>query len=101
MTYQPEIDIQTVDIAVLDDFFYFTIALDGMDLSGNALYGIEFDRSLTGRGDLLVLTRVPSNEWSMDNVTVLMDQNGRRGWYSPDHRGGEISTVMATIKRSR
>ena len=99
MVYQPELDIQTVDFAVLDQFFYFTITLKGMDLAGSALYGIEFDRSKTGRGDLIVLTKVPGKKWSMDNITVMTDQNGDVGGINPiiadeDFKGNGYDTQI-------
>jgi hypothetical protein len=83
MVYQPELDIDTVDISFSEDFFYFTITLIGMDRQSSALYGIEFDRSKTGRGDLLVLTSVPGEAWSLDNVRVLEDVNGDVGGLRP------------------
>jgi hypothetical protein len=44
---------------------------------------MEFDRSKTGRGDLLVLTKVPTKQWSMDFVTVMSDENGDVGGIHP------------------
>ena len=85
MIYQPDLDIQTVDFAYDDDFFYFTITLNSMNVDVWRLtgaYGIEFDRSLTGRGDLIVWVENPTMEWSPKNVLALTDLNvdvaGRR-----------------------
>ncbi len=83
MDYQPELDIQTVAFGVMDQFFYFTITLKAMDLTSGAFYGIEFDRTKTGRGDLLVLTKVPGKQWSMDGITVMADENGDVGGIHP------------------
>jgi len=78
MIYQPDLDIFSVDFAYDDEFFYFTINLNGLDEETGKLlgtYGIEFDRSLKGRGDLLVLVENPIKEWSIINVIVLVDEN--------------------------
>ncbi|MDK2979986.1 MAG: hypothetical protein PWQ55_333 [Chloroflexota bacterium] len=83
MIYQPDLDIETVDIAVLDEFFYFTITLKGIDRESSAMYGIEFDRTKTGRGDLLVLCHNPADEWSLDNMIVLEDINKDVGGVHP------------------
>jgi hypothetical protein len=76
MDYQPDLNILTVSITSDDAFFFFTITLDGMDpLSGtlSGTYGMEFDRTQTGRGDLLVLVSNPAVEWSMKNMTVYVN----------------------------
>jgi hypothetical protein len=83
MVYQPELDIYTVDFAYDDNFFYFTITLNGMQLESGAMYGIEFDRRLKGRGDTLVLTIDPGEEWSPDSVIVWEDKNGSVGGLKP------------------
>ena len=75
MIYQPELDIYTVDFSHDDVFFYFTITLNAMDLESSTLYGIEFDRTKTGRGDLLVLTHNPGEEWSLENMVILADSD--------------------------
>ena len=83
MVYQPELDIYTVDFAYDDTFFYFTITLKGMQLESGAMYGIEFDRRLKGRGDTLVLTTDPGEEWSMQSVIAWEDKNGSVGGLKP------------------
>jgi hypothetical protein len=86
MIYQPDLDIITVDFADGGDFFYFTIRLFGMnpDESGlNGTYGIEFDRTLTGRGDLIVLVENPTEEWSVENMAVFADGNEDVGGPTP------------------
>ncbi len=78
MIYQPDLDITTVDQAQDDAFYYFTIRLYGMNMQGGGLkgvYGIEFDRTLTGRGDLLVQVLDPAYEWSVQGVTIYGDRN--------------------------
>jgi len=87
MVYQPDIDIRTVDFSQDEQFFYFTITLGGMNPEKwglNGLYGIEFDRTLTGRGDLFVRTTAPAGtDWSADTVTILKDENGDVGGPRP------------------
>ncbi len=86
MIYLPDVDIQTVDIASDDAFFYFTITLRGVDFGTGkftAAYGIEFDRTLTGRGDLLVYATDPQPEWSSENLNVYADENGTVGGLRP------------------
>ena len=78
MVYQPDLDIITVDFAPGEGFFFFTIRLYGMNINGGGLqgmYSIEFDRSLTGRGDLLVTVKNPAKEWSTEEVVVYGDGN--------------------------
>lgn len=86
MVYLPEVDIQTVEIALDDDFYYFTITLKGTDAQTGTLtgaYGIEFDRTKSGRGDLLVLAQEPGEQWSMENVNVYLDENKDIGGLNP------------------
>ncbi|MDK2981739.1 MAG: hypothetical protein PWQ55_2086 [Chloroflexota bacterium] len=87
MVYQADLDITTVDFGPSDDgFYYFTIRLYGMNSEGGGLkglYGIEFDRTLTGRGDLLVTVKDPQKEWSMEGVTIYLDDNRDVGGLKP------------------
>ena len=50
-------------------------------LSGS--YGIEFDRTLTGRGDLIVLVKDPLPEWAPKNVRAFIDVNKDVGGPTP------------------
>jgi len=78
MNYRPDLDIYTVEFAYDDDFFFYTINLHGIDEQTGELqgiYGIEFDRSLTGRGDLLVLVENLSEDWSVNEAIVLGNKN--------------------------
>jgi hypothetical protein len=86
MIYQPDLDIYTVNFAHDEDFFYFTITLyelnpDDWGLTG--MYGIEFDRTKTGRGDLIVWVENPQDDWSVENVTVYTDINADVGGPQP------------------
>jgi len=86
MIYQPDLDIYTVDFAYDEDFFYFTITLYGMNPDEwglNGMYGVEFDRTKTGRGDLIVWVENPQEDWSLENVSVFTDINGDVGGPQP------------------
>ncbi|MDO9547040.1 MAG: hypothetical protein Q7J07_09880 [Pelolinea sp.] len=86
MIYQPDLDIYTVDFASDDDFFYFTITLNGMNPDEwglNGLYGVEFDRTKTGRGDLIVWAEDIQSDWSMENVSAYMDSDSDVGGPKP------------------
>jgi hypothetical protein len=87
MVYQPDLDIITVDFATDEDFFYFTINLyNGPkpdDLGQTGMYGVEFDRTKTGRGDLIVWVENPQHDWSVENVSVYTDNNGDVGGPRP------------------
>jgi len=82
MVYQPDLNILTVSLASDDNFFYFTIALQDLDPNTGSLtgtYGIEFDRTQTGRGDVLVWVTGPGTEWSADNLIVYSDPESTVG----------------------
>jgi len=87
MIYQPDLDIITVDFATDENFFYFTINLyNGPnldDLGQTGMYGIEFDRTKTGRGGLIVLVENPQHAWSVENISVYTDRNGDVGGPRP------------------
>ena len=86
MVYQPDIDIIRTSIANDDKFYYFTITMRDVDktsktLSGN--YGIEFDRTKTGRGDLLVWVHDLKADWSVENIQVFVDPDRDVGGPNP------------------
>ncbi len=86
MTYQPDLDILTVDFSHDDAFFYFTIHLSGInpdEWAPTGTYGIEFDRTKTGKGDLLVMVTSLAGRWSTSNVTAYQDQNNDVGGLQP------------------
>jgi len=87
MVYQPELDIITVDFSYDEYFFYFTINLISGpkpdDMGQYGMYGIEFDRTKTGRGDLIVLVENPQYDWSVENVSIYTDKNGDVGGPRP------------------
>jgi hypothetical protein len=86
MIYQPEIDILSAEVAQDENFYYFTITLQGLDANSKSLdgtYGVEFDRTLTGHGDILVTASQPAKDWSTDNVNIFLDKNKDVGGPNP------------------
>jgi hypothetical protein len=86
MIYQPDIDILKASIASDERFFYFTLTMKGLDQTTNTLgasYGIEFDRTKTGRGDLLVWVRGLKDAWSSENIKVFSDADKDIGGSNP------------------
>jgi len=85
MAYYPDVDIQTATVSADDHFFYFTITLKSVDPSVKKLtgsYGIEIDRGLKGRGDL-VWGRGMGADWSTDTVAVYADPDKDVGGLNP------------------
>ena len=86
MIYQSDLDITTVDFSAGDEFYYFTINLAGIDegeWGPKGYYGIEFDRTMTGRGDLLVFVHMPKKDWDTNDIVIYKDQNGDVGGLQP------------------
>ena len=84
--YFPYLDI--VDTLVYQDntWIYGVITLRSADDNGNlaGTYGVEFDMTLDGMGDLLVLANQPSStEWTTDGVQVYIDSNSDVGGLMP------------------
>ncbi|MFH1447060.1 MAG: hypothetical protein ABIG43_06605 [Chloroflexota bacterium] len=89
MIYRPDVDIQKAEIAIDDDFFYFTIYLkdvnpDTGDLQ--ATYGAEIDTDLDGRGDFLFLCKTPNQtEWAIEMASGYTDSNENVGGKQPTY----------------
>ena len=83
--YHPELDILQVEFGRDDAWFYVRLymnpTVDDADLT--ALYYVEIDTDLDGRGDVLLLVSNPaqgtSGEWNVAGVQVWQDQNGDVG----------------------
>ena len=109
MEYRPDLDINTVDFGIGEYFFYFTIRLygDNPQLGGfPGAYGIEFDRTLNGRGDMLVIATNLASDWTSEGVSVYVDANRDVGGIKPmvaeeGHEGsGYDSMVQIDSERS-
>ena len=87
MDYLPDVDIQVGSMTSDANFFYFFIELAGVNSqTGNlvASYGVELDTDTDGRGDYSIWGLNPSGtEWTNDNVTVFVDNNGSVGGSDP------------------
>ncbi|MHB8806277.1 MAG: hypothetical protein ACYC59_01690 [Anaerolineaceae bacterium] len=86
MVYQPDLNILTVSISSDENFHYFILFLDDVDTASGTLsgtYGIEFDRTQTGRGDLLVWVNQAASEWSTEGITVYVNPTGTVGGLDP------------------
>jgi hypothetical protein len=86
MIYQPDLDIYTVDFAHDENFFYYTIHLNGFNEGEGGLKGfymVEFDLTLDGRGDLIVMTLNPRKKWTIKNVFAFTDENDDVGGIVP------------------
>lgn len=86
MLYLEDVDIRVVSFSKDDAFYFFTIELHGVDPEAKKLtasYGIEFDRTKTGRGDLLVWATDIKKEWSMEGVMAFSDADKSVGGPSP------------------
>ena len=103
MAYLPDVDITFASIASDEQFHYFSILLqtvEGAAAAAGGAYGIEFDRSLSGRGDLLVLAEQLSAEWSTAGVKAYEDKNQDVGGLKPmaaesDFKGDGYESELA------
>ncbi len=86
MAYLEDVDIRVVTFTKDDAFYYFAIELHGVDPEAKKLtasYGIEFDRTKTGQGDLLVWVSDVKKEWSMEGVMAFSDTDKSVGGPTP------------------
>ncbi len=87
MAYLPDIDIVDFGITSDDQFFYIKIVLAGLDPESQSVtgeYGVEIDRNVDGRAEIMLAALPPySTEFTADNVVVLVDKNGDIGGPRP------------------
>ena len=86
MVYQPDLNILITSISSDDSFYYFIIDLDDVStITGtlDGIYGIEFDRTKTGRGDLLVWVTQLTSDWSTQGIIIFINPNGTVGGLDP------------------
>lgn len=81
MEYQPALDIVRAELnRPGDKWIYFTILLEGAPAAAPALYGVELDLNIDGRGDLLVQVPAPtSTDWAEDGIKTWWDSDGDVG----------------------
>ena len=89
MDYLPFIDLVQTNLIrdEADGWLYANIVLVEPPSKGGdrkLIYGIEVDRDLDGRGDVLILAEAPeSSEWTTDGVQVWQDVNANVGATEP------------------
>ena len=87
MVYQPETDLIKITISISNDFTYFEIEVFSGSLDGgfpSSTYGVEFNTDMDGRGDILLWGKgLDSEEWTVENVSVLSDSNNDVGGTNP------------------
>ena len=87
MAYLPDIDIVDFGITSDDQFFYIKIILAGLDVDSQSItggYGVEIDRNVDGRAEIMLVTLPPySTEFTAENVIVLVDKDGDIGGSRP------------------
>lgn len=89
MEYLPFIDIVRTDL-IRDEtggwLYADIVVVEPPSKAGErkAIYGIEVDSDLDGRGDVLILADAPeSSEWTTDGVQVWQDVNANMGAAKP------------------
>jgi hypothetical protein len=101
MEYIPGLDILRAELnRPGDNWAYFTIVLEDVPLPPPALYGVELDLNIDGRGDLLVQVSTPTSKaWSESGIKVWWDSDGDVGGRligrsdSPAFRGSGYETL--------
>ncbi len=85
MDYQAHLDLTRVNLNFSSPWIYVTFVLEGSPPSdSSAIYALEVDLNSDGRGDWLMLGKVPAeSEWTTNDVQVLHDANGDVGGLSP------------------
>ncbi len=81
MNYLPALDITRVELfRPHDDWIYFRIHLETQPAQPPAVYGVELDLNIDGRGDLLIQVPGPSSpEWTEAGVKMWWDSDGDVG----------------------
>jgi hypothetical protein len=87
MTYVPDLDIVSFNLAYDEKFFYVSIELVGTDPNNDMgiNYGVELDIDGDGFGDMIIIAYPPYNvDWSTDNVQIVQDTNRDTGGLSAE-----------------
>ena len=87
MTYVPDLDIVSFNLAYDEKFFYVSIELVGTDPNNDIgiNYGVELDTNADGFGDMIIIAHPPySADWSTDNVQIVEDTNRDTGGLSAE-----------------
>lgn len=81
MVYLPALDLVRGDLFRSEDgWVYFTIILVSEPAAGTAVYGVELDTNIDGRGDYLIQVSAPTSEiWSEAGAKMWWDSDGDVG----------------------
>jgi hypothetical protein len=85
MDYQGYLDITRGKLSIGAPWIYVTIFLEGTPpASSTAVYGVEVDLDIDGRGDYLIVGAAPaSTDWTTNGVRILHDTNNDVGGAHP------------------
>jgi hypothetical protein len=87
MSYVPDVDIVSYNLAYDEKFYYVSIELVGTNPNNEIgiQYAVELDLEGDGFGDYIIVARPPYNaDWSTDNVQVVQDTNHDTGGLSAE-----------------
>jgi hypothetical protein len=82
MTYVPDLDIVSYNLAYDEKFFFVSIELVGTDPNNEIgiNYAVELDMDADGFGDYVVVAHPPYDvNWTMTNVQIAQDTNHDTG----------------------
>lgn len=81
MNYLPAVDIERAELVRPENgWAYFTIYLEESPASSPAVYGIQLDLNIDGRGDYMIAFPTPTSaEWVEDNIRMNWDSDGDVG----------------------
>lgn len=81
MVYQPALDIVKAELFRPSyGWVYFRISLETAPAPPPAVYGIELDLNIDGRGDYLIQAAAPAtNQWSESGIKMWWDSDGDVG----------------------
>jgi hypothetical protein len=81
MGYLPALDIVRAELTrPLDGWVYFKITLEAAPTPSSAVYGIELDLNIDGRGDYLIQVASPTrSEWAESGIKMWWDSDGDVG----------------------
>ena len=85
MDYQAHLDLARVNLSASSPWIYITFVLEGAPPEDSeAVYALEIDLESDGRGDWLVLGKVPAGtEWTTAGAQAFKDDNEDVGGFSP------------------
>ena len=87
MSYVPDLDIVSYNLAHDEKFYYVSIELVGSNPNNKIgiQYAVELDLDADGYGDYIIVARPPYNAgWVTDNVQVVQDTNHDTGGLSAE-----------------